>query len=260
MLGIQWLSTLGTIRWNFKHLRMEFLFQGQRVVLRGTSQSELSWMSGKVMAKYVSHQDPYLNSVCCFGISASLSIMHCSDGQEQNNSVELQSVLEEYSDVFAEPKTLPPHRSFDHHIPLKDREVSVNVRPYRYPLSQKDVIESMIKELLDSGVIRPSHSPFSSPIVMVKKKDGSWRMSIDYRQLNKFTVKDKFPINVIEELIDELLGAKCFLNWISGLDIIKLECMKVMCTRLLSSPMKVIMSLWLCPLVSQMHHQHFKLL
>ncbi|GJR79840.1 hypothetical protein Tco_0150625 [Tanacetum coccineum] len=91
-------------------------------------------------------------------------------------NMELQALLEEYADVFEEPKTLPPHRSFDHQIPLKDGDVNVNVRPYRYPPSQKDVIETMVKELLDSGVIRPSHSPFSSPIVMVKKKDGSWRM------------------------------------------------------------------------------------
>lgn len=86
----------------------------------------------------------------------------------------------------------------------------VNVRPYRHPPNQKDAIEAMVKELLESGVIRPSQSPFSSPIVMVKKKDGLWRMCVDYRELNKHTVKDKFPIPVIEELIDELNGSVVF--------------------------------------------------
>nr|GEV03194.1 hypothetical protein [Tanacetum cinerariifolium] len=75
----------------------------------------------------------------------------------------------------------------------------------------------MVHGLLDSCVIRQSNSPFSSPIVMVKKKDGSWRMYIDYRKLNQQTVKDKFPIPIIEELIDELHGSKVF----SKLDIRK---------------------------------------
>nr|GEW76552.1 hypothetical protein [Tanacetum cinerariifolium] len=73
-----------------------------------------------------------------------------------------------------------------------------------------DAIEIMVKELLEAGVIKPSNSPFDSPIVMVKNKDNSWRMYVDYRQLNKHIVKDKFPIPIIEELIDELHGAIVF--------------------------------------------------
>ncbi|GJV38096.1 retrotransposable element Tf2 [Tanacetum coccineum] len=86
----------------------------------------------------------------------------------------------------------------------------INVRPYRHPPNQNDAIKGMVKELMDSGVIRASQSSFSSPNVMVKKKDGTWRMFIDYRQLNKNTVKDKFPIPVIEEFVDELNGSVMF--------------------------------------------------
>lgn len=68
----------------------------------------------------------------------------------------------------------------------------MNVRPYRYPTLQKDAIEMIIKEMLEGGVIRPSQSPFSSPIVLVKKKDGTWRLCVDYRELNKHTIKDNF--------------------------------------------------------------------
>ncbi|GJX97370.1 transposon ty3-I gag-pol polyprotein [Tanacetum coccineum] len=98
----------------------------------------------------------------------------------------------------------------DHIIPLKEGANHVNIRPYKHPPSQKDAIESMVQELLDSKVIRPSYSPFSSPIVIVKKKDGTRRMCIDYKKLNKLTIKDKFPIPLIEELINELHGFKVF--------------------------------------------------
>ncbi|GJS76205.1 retrotransposon-related protein [Tanacetum coccineum] len=122
----------------------------------------------------------------------------------------VEDLLIEYADVFSMPNALPPKRSHDHQIPLLPNTSPNNIRPYRHHQNQKDAIELMVKELLDSGVIRPSQSPFSSPIVMVKKKDGSWRMCIDYRQLNKHTVKDKFPIPMIEELIDELQGSVIF--------------------------------------------------
>ena len=81
----------------------------------------------------------------------------------------------------------------------------VNAKPYKY-----DVMEKLVREMLDSKVIQPSTSLFASHVILVKKKDGSWRFCVNYRKLNSFTIKNKFPIPLIEELIDELHGVKYF--------------------------------------------------
>ncbi|MBO1694873.1 RNA-directed DNA polymerase [Bacteroides uniformis] len=125
-------------------------------------------------------------------------------------SADLQQVLDNHSKVFETPKGLPPIRDHDHAIHLIPGSVPPNIRPYRYPYVQKSEIERMIAKMLEAGIIQPSQSSFSAPVVLVHKKDGSWRMCPDYRELNKLTIKDKFRIPVIGELLDELHGAIYF--------------------------------------------------
>ena len=112
--------------------------------------------------------------------------------------------------MFETPKGLPTIRVHDHAIHFILGSVPPNIRPYRYPYVQKIEIECMIAEMLEAGIIQASQSSLSAPVVFLHKKNGSWRMCPDYRELNKLTIKDKSPIPIIDVLLDELHGAIYF--------------------------------------------------
>lgn len=119
-----------------------------------------------------------------------------------------ESLLQQNSDTFEEPTGLPPNRSYDYAIVLKEGTSPISVISYRYLFFQKEEIEKIVRELLKMGVIKLSQSPFASPILPVRKADGTRRMCVDYRVINKETIKDKFPIHVVDKLLDELHKAK----------------------------------------------------
>jgi hypothetical protein len=152
-----------------------------------------------------------------------VEVVLISDSPQQSDSCfaqtelpeSVQELLHSFDHLFAEPQGLPPSRACDHSIPLVEGAQPVNVRPYRFPPSMKDVVENQVKEMLSSGIIQPSNIAFSSPVLLVKKKDQTWRFCVDYRHLNAPTVKFKYPVPIIDELLDELHGA-C---WFSSLDL-----------------------------------------
>lgn len=121
----------------------------------------------------------------------------------------MNELLQKYEDVFKEPQGLPPRRQHDHKIPIKPGAIPINCRPYKYASEKKIVIENMVQDMLQAGIIRNSSSPYASLVVLVTKNDKSWRMFIDYRALNHITIKDKFPILLIEEFLEELGRIKC---------------------------------------------------
>lgn len=108
-----------------------------------------------------------------------------------------------------------PLRECDHQIPLVPGAQPVNVKPYRYPPRLKDEIEKQVADMLHQGVIQKSTSAFASPVLLVKKKDNTWRFCVDYRYLNALTIKSKYPVPVFDQLMDELAHAR----WFSKLDL-----------------------------------------
>lgn len=128
---------------------------------------------------------------------------------------QVRSLLGQYTSVFsAHDGDLGCTNLISHDIPLVD-DIPVRQHYRRIPPSDYEVVKEHINQLLSSQVIQESSSPYASPIVLVRKKDGSLRMCVDYRQLNSKTRKDAFPLPRIEESLDALSGA-C---WFSTLDL-----------------------------------------
>ncbi|XP_010541181.1 PREDICTED: uncharacterized protein LOC104814705 [Tarenaya hassleriana] len=202
ILGVQWLQKLGKVQMDFQDLELKFNQGTSWVTVTGDPTLHSSLVTLRSLIKSVCDGDQsYL---------VKLETLEEQVGVDSNLPEKLQAVLEEFGPVFEIPTELPPERGREHPINLKEGTGPVSVRPYRYPHAHKEEIEKLVKDMLKAGIVRPSQSPFSSPVLLVKKKDGSWRFCIDYRALNKVTVLDKFPIPMIDQLLDELHGARVF--------------------------------------------------
>lgn len=149
-----------------------------------------------------------------------IHVTEVADSSINTSAPELPSaitaLLQQFADVMSPLVELPPVRNCDHSIPLIVGAHPVYIRPYRFAPALKDEIEHQVTEMLQKGLIRPSTSAFSSPVLLVKKKDGSFRFCVDYRYLNTLTLKSRFPIPIFDQLVDELSGA----SWFSTLDLI----------------------------------------
>ncbi|KAJ4938747.1 hypothetical protein NE237_008271 [Protea cynaroides] len=120
-------------------------------------------------------------------------------------------VVRDYPDVFLEELPgLPPDRATEFVIDLIPGAAPVSKAPYRMAPTELKELKVQLQELLDKGYIQPCISPWGAPVLFVKKKDGSVRLCIDYRELNKLTIKNRYPLPRIDDLFDQLQGAKVF--------------------------------------------------
>nr|GFD10970.1 putative reverse transcriptase domain-containing protein [Tanacetum cinerariifolium] len=117
-------------------------------------------------------------------------------------------IVRDFPEVFPDDLSgLPPVREIEFHIDLISGALPVVKSPYQLAPSEMINFSNQLKELQEKGFIRPSHSPWGAPILFVKKKDGALRMCIDYKELNKLTIKNRYPLPRIGDLFDQLQGA-----------------------------------------------------
>ncbi|KAA0039461.1 Ty3/gypsy retrotransposon protein [Cucumis melo var. makuwa] len=209
ILGMQWLYSLGVTTVDWKNLSLSFVAEGKEVNIKGDPSLTRARISLKYMMKNWEEKDSKFLIECRSLQVGAVEGDECCLLNTEGKGL-TSSIIKQFQDVFEWPKKLPPRREIEHHIHMKEGTNLINVRPYRYGFHQKEEMEKLIQEMLNSGVIRPSIDPYSSPMLLVKKKDGSWRFCVDYRAVNNATIPDKFPIPVVEELFDELCGATLF--------------------------------------------------
>ncbi|WVZ79446.1 hypothetical protein U9M48_027023 [Paspalum notatum var. saurae] len=182
ILGFDWLSAYSPMNCNWANRSISFHLNGKPVHLQGLPPPPLQLTAMTPAQLWKATRG---NDIWAFAVVDSQSI-------SLNTAVldPLQTLLSEYEDLFQEPTQLPPSRAYDHSIPLQPRAAPFNSRPYRYSPLHKTEIEQQVQQLLNAGLITHSSSPFASPVL----------------KLNDLTIKNRFPLPVIEEILDELHG------------------------------------------------------
>ncbi|MFS7996640.1 putative nucleotidyltransferase, Ribonuclease H [Helianthus anomalus] len=134
-----------------------------------------------------------------------------SDALTKEKRLEDIPVVRDFPQVFPEDLPgLPPHRQVEFQIELAPGAAPIARAPYRLAPSELEELSKQLQELLEKGFIRPSSSPWGAPVLFVNKKDGTFRMCIDYRELNKVTVKNRYPLPRIDDLFDQLQGSSFY--------------------------------------------------
>ncbi|WRX25294.1 Reverse transcriptase domain - like 10 [Theobroma cacao] len=209
ILGMDWLTTH---RANIDYFRKEVVLrnsEGVEIVFVGKRRVLLSCVISAIKAlKLV--QKRYLAYLAY--------VIDTSKGEPKLKDV---PIVSEFPDVFPDDLPgLPPDRELEFPIDLLPSTAPISIPPYRMALAELKELKVQLQELVDKGFIRPSISPWVAPVLFVKKKDGTLWLCIDYRQLNRMTIKNKYPLPRIDDLFDQLQGATVFSKvWVSSVRI-----------------------------------------
>jgi hypothetical protein len=169
ILGANWLATYSPNYTDWDNRSISITVDGKWCTLTDTHTQPVNCViSAKACSKLLSQgAQAYLIQIQ----SPEPTAMDETGSPELN--VEVLDILHQYNDVFQEPTALPPERTCDHTIPLQNGSQPPNVRPYRMPHKQKNLVEELVTKMLKTSEIRPSNSPYSSPAILVRKKDKS---------------------------------------------------------------------------------------
>ncbi|KAL0340162.1 UNVERIFIED_CONTAM: Transposon Ty3-G Gag-Pol polyprotein [Sesamum radiatum] len=138
-------------------------------------------------------------------------LAHVIDAEKVSPTLEEIPVVRDFPEVFPyDLSGLPPHREVDFTIETLPGVAPISIAPYRMAPVELQELKKQLEELLEKGFVRPSTSPWGAPVLLVKKKDGSMRLWVDYSQLNRVTVKNKYPLPRIDDLLDQLKRAIIF--------------------------------------------------
>ena len=174
--------------------------------------SEIKLHSPVLLATRADFDDLHEAHMPCYALVCSRMLVPLDDAPSLDIPPAVVNLLQEYADVYPTdlPPGLPPLRGIAHQIDLIPGASLPNRAPYRTNPDETKEIQRQVQTLLDKGYIRESLSPCSVPVLLVPKKDGSWRMCVDCRAINNITVRYRYPIPRLDDMLDELSGAVIF--------------------------------------------------
>ncbi|GJT35754.1 hypothetical protein Tco_0926173 [Tanacetum coccineum] len=198
IIGMDWLANNdGVIICGKKEVHIPI--KNRTLVVKGDSNSSRLKVISYIKAR------KYIKRGC------HLFLAHVIEKEKSKKCLKDVPVIHDFPEVFFDDLPgLPPPRQVEFKINLVPGVAPVARAPYRLAPSEMKELSEQLKELLEKGFIRPSSSPWGAPILFVKKKDGLFRMCIDYRKLNKLTVKNRYPLPRIDDLFDQLQGSSVY--------------------------------------------------